>query len=160
MQWPVVALLLKLSALASIDFYMTVFGLGLLVRFGGITGMPGVLQPFGHAGVMFLFGTLYLIEHIAEKIPGVAVAWNWVHAVIKPISVVLFVIVVTLDIGVGTLIVAVPFALVITVILSLLDAKIWTFLGLIPVLPVFVTLVEDVVVFVLVMQSVAGLATS
>jgi hypothetical protein len=150
MDWPV-------SALASIDFYMTVFGLGVIVRFGIITGVPAILEPFAHSGVMFLFGALYLIEHVAEKIPVVAVGWNWAHAVIKPISIVLFVIVATFDIGVSTLIMAVPFAFVITVILSLVDAKLWTFLGLVPVLPVVVTLIEDVVVFVLMMRSVTTL---
>jgi hypothetical protein len=80
----------KAYSLAAIDFYATSLFIGLALRFTWFAGIPSYCSPLATDGFLMLFGILYLVEHFVEKIPGASVAWTWVHAIIKPIAVLVF----------------------------------------------------------------------
>lgn len=151
------ALITKLTALAAIDFYMVAFGSGLVIRYGWIEGVPAFLNPLAQPESLWIFGALYFLEHFAEKIPVVAVTWNWVHAAIKPFAIAIFVAIVAFQVSAWFCLVATVLAFVLALVISLIDAKIWTFLGLIPIpLPqIIATIIEDIVVFLLLLKFIA-----
>jgi len=92
-------LITKLTTLAAIDFYVTAFGAGLVIRDGWIEGVPEFLNPLAQTESLWIFGGLYLLEHFAAKIPVVAVAWNWAHAAIKPFAIAIFVAIVAFQVS-------------------------------------------------------------
>lgn len=79
---------LGLGMLAGLRLYATVFGLGLLLRFGWLT-LPAGWQ---HASVLadtrvLLFsGLACLVEFVADKIFWVDSAWDSLHTFIRPIG--------------------------------------------------------------------------
>jgi Domain of unknown function (DUF4126) len=68
--------------LSGVNLYATVMTLGLLQRFG-LADLPGELGALAEWWVIALAGALYLIEFLADKIPGVDSVWNAVHTFIR-----------------------------------------------------------------------------
>lgn len=84
-----VALLTQAVALASaagVSIYATVATLGLASRLGWIDALPAGLAGLQSWWVIALAGALYLVEFLAGLIPGVASAWEAVHAAVRPIA--------------------------------------------------------------------------
>lgn len=147
-----------LCGLAAIDFYMCTFLISLIVHFGWMQGIPTYFNPLGTTSMLWIFGTFYILEHVAEKIPGVAIFWNLVHAAIKPIAVLVFLSTIYFNASyqISGFTVLSIFAIVIAI--SVIDAKIWIFLGAIPIVPIFVTIAEDIIIGLSVFFTIAPFA--
>jgi hypothetical protein len=77
-----IALTLGAGWASGINLYAAVLTLGLLHDMGWIT-LPPDLQFVGSPIVLAAAGALYLVEFVADKIPGVSAAWDAVHTFIR-----------------------------------------------------------------------------
>ena len=68
--------------LSGINLYATVLTLGLLQRFH-VAYLPGDLARLSDTWVIALAGALYLIEFLADKVPGLDFIWDAVHTFIR-----------------------------------------------------------------------------
>lgn len=76
------ALSLGAAWASGINLYAVVLTLGLLDAAGWIT-LPPELQPLSSPLVLGIAGTLYVIEFIADKVPGIDHLWDTVHSFIR-----------------------------------------------------------------------------
>jgi hypothetical protein len=152
--------ILWLAASASFDLYATVFFIGLFTRFDWIQGTPLYLLSLAKNGPLTLFGIIYFIEHIAEKIPGLGAAWNWFHVFARPITIILFLLITAFEFESGTIALAIVPVIIITLIVNVLDAKLWTVISLIPVVPILYTILEDIIVALIILKKVAPHVTA
>ena len=67
---------------SGINVYAVVLTLGLLDAAGWIA-LPPDLQPLSSALVLSVAGALFLIEFVADKIPGVDHVWDAIHSFIR-----------------------------------------------------------------------------
>lgn len=144
-----------LIGLASIDFYATIVVISFGLYFNLLTGIPNYLQPLGSQGAVSVFGIIWFIEHIIEKIPIVAIGWKWFHAVAKPIAILVFLLIVAFKMNSGTIALAIVPGFFIAIIINLIYAKVWTILGAIPIVPIFVTILEDIIIGLTVIKKIA-----
>ena len=66
---------------SGINVYATILVTGLLGRFGGVEGVPDVLE---RNAVLLPAAALFTIEFVADKIPYVDNVWDAVHTAIRP----------------------------------------------------------------------------
>jgi Domain of unknown function (DUF4126) len=66
---------------SGLNVYATILVTGLLGRYGGVEGVPDVLQ---RTDVLLAAGALAAIEFVADKIPYVDSVWDTVHTAIRP----------------------------------------------------------------------------
>jgi hypothetical protein len=76
------ALSLGAAWASGINLYAVVLTLGLLDAAGWIT-LPPDLQPLSSPLVLGIAGTLYVIEFLADKVPGIDHLWDTVHSFIR-----------------------------------------------------------------------------
>jgi hypothetical protein len=67
---------------SGINVYAVVLTLGLLDAAGWIT-LPPDLQPLSSPLVLSIAGALYIVEFVADKVPGVDHIWDAVHSFIR-----------------------------------------------------------------------------
>ena len=79
---------LGLACLAGINLYLTVFATGLAIHQHWIVLAPAYhsLEVLGDPLIIWIAGTLYVLEFFADKIPWVDSIWDAVHTVIRPIG--------------------------------------------------------------------------
>ena len=79
---------LGLACLAGVNLYLTVFVTGLAIHQHWIILSPAYqsLSILGDPLILWISGTLYVLEFFADKIPWVDSAWDTVHTVIRPIG--------------------------------------------------------------------------
>jgi hypothetical protein len=79
---------LGLACLAGINLYLTVFATGLAIHQHWIVLGPDYqsLAILGDPLVLWISGTLYVLEFFADKVPWVDSAWDTVHTIIRPIG--------------------------------------------------------------------------
>ncbi|MCB1226154.1 MAG: DUF4126 domain-containing protein [Verrucomicrobiales bacterium] len=79
---------LGLASLAGINLYLTVFLVGLVIRFDWLhlSAAYAPLESLGHPWVLAVAGTLFLLEFFADKVPWVDSLWDTVHTVIRPVG--------------------------------------------------------------------------
>ncbi len=79
---------LGLACLAGVNLYLTVFVTGLAIHFHWIVLGPQYesLALLGHPVFIWVSGTLYVLEFLADKIPWIDSAWDTVHTIIRPIG--------------------------------------------------------------------------
>lgn len=79
---------LGLACLAGLNLYLTVFVTGLAIHFHWIALDPAYqsLALLGDPIILWISGTLYVLEFFADKIPWVDSAWDTVHTIIRPIG--------------------------------------------------------------------------
>lgn len=79
---------LGLACLAGVNLYLTVFVTGLAIHLHWIVLGPQYesLALLGHPVFIWVSGTLYALEFLADKIPWVDSAWDTVHTIIRPIG--------------------------------------------------------------------------
>lgn len=79
---------LGLACLAGLNLYLTVFVTGLAIQQHWIVLGPGYesLELLAHPAILWISGTLYVLEFFADKIPWVDSAWDTVHTIIRPIG--------------------------------------------------------------------------
>jgi Domain of unknown function (DUF4126) len=66
---------------SGINVYATILVTGLLGRYGGVEGVPDVLE---RNAVLLPTAALFAIEFVADKIPYVDNIWDAVHTAIRP----------------------------------------------------------------------------
>jgi hypothetical protein len=79
-----IATALGLCIAAGVSPYATVAVLGLAERAGWIGTLPSSLEAVSHTWVITLALFITLLEFIATLVPGIASAWEAVHAAIRP----------------------------------------------------------------------------
>ena len=79
---------LGLASLAGLNLYLTVFATGLAIHFHWIVLGQDYqsLAVLGDPLILWVSGTLYVLEFFADKIPWVDSAWDTVHTIIRPIG--------------------------------------------------------------------------
>ncbi len=79
---------LGLASLAGLNLYLTVFVTGLAIHQHWIVLGPQYqsLGVLGDPLILWISGTLYVLEFFADKIPWVDSAWDTVHTIIRPIG--------------------------------------------------------------------------
>ncbi len=79
---------LGLACLAGVNLYLTVFVTGLAIHQHWIVLAPAYqsLAILGDPLILWISGTLYVLEFFADKIPWVDSAWDTVHTIIRPIG--------------------------------------------------------------------------
>ena len=79
---------LGLACLAGVNLYLTVFVTGLAINQHWIVLGPAYqsLAILGSPLILWISGTLYVLEFFADKIPWVDSAWDTVHTIIRPIG--------------------------------------------------------------------------
>ncbi len=79
---------LGLASLAGLNLYLTVFATGLAIHYHWIVLGPDYqsLAVLGDPLVLWVSGTLYVLEFFADKIPWIDSAWDTVHTIIRPIG--------------------------------------------------------------------------
>ncbi|MEP6974211.1 MAG: DUF4126 domain-containing protein [Spartobacteria bacterium] len=79
---------LGLACLAGVNLYLTVFVTGLAINQHWIVLAPAYqsLAILGNPLILWIAGTLYVLEFFADKIPWVDSAWDTVHTIIRPIG--------------------------------------------------------------------------
>ena len=79
---------LGLACLAGVNLYLTVFVTGLAINQHWIVLSPEY-QPLAilcEPLILWIAGTLYVLEFFADKVPWVDSAWDTVHTIIRPIG--------------------------------------------------------------------------
>ncbi|MEO7723624.1 MAG: DUF4126 domain-containing protein [Chthoniobacterales bacterium] len=79
---------LGLACLAGVNLYLTVFVTGLAINQHWIVLGPAYqsLAILGSPLILWISGTLYVLEFFADKVPWVDSAWDTVHTIIRPIG--------------------------------------------------------------------------
>ncbi|MDQ3546531.1 MAG: DUF4126 domain-containing protein [Verrucomicrobiota bacterium] len=79
---------LGLACLAGVNLYLTVFVTGLAINQHWIVLDPAYqsLAILGNPLILWISGTLYVLEFFADKVPWVDSAWDTVHTIIRPIG--------------------------------------------------------------------------
>ena len=66
---------------SGINVYATILVTGLLGRYGGVEGVPEVLE---RSEILLPAAALFAIEFVADKIPYIDNVWDAVHTAIRP----------------------------------------------------------------------------
>lgn len=77
-----------LAALAGVNLYLTVFVCGLAIHYEWITLGPAYerLAVLGEPVVLWVAGTLFVIEFLADKIPWVDSLWDAAQTAVRPVG--------------------------------------------------------------------------
>jgi hypothetical protein len=78
----IAALVIAASFAAGLNIYATVLTLGLLARTQWVALPPG-LDSLGHTWVLVVCGVMFVLEFVADKIPGFDLIWNGLHTVVR-----------------------------------------------------------------------------
>ena len=78
----IAALVIAASFAAGLNVYATVLTLGLLAHTHWVV-LPQGLEVLGDWGVIAVSGTLFAMEFVADKIPGIDMIWNALHTFIR-----------------------------------------------------------------------------
>ncbi len=79
---------LGLATLAGLNLYLTVFVTGLAVRMDWISLADKYqqLDILAEPAVLWVAGTLFVLEFFADKVPWVDSLWDSVHTIIRPVG--------------------------------------------------------------------------
>jgi len=79
---------LGLACLAGVNLYLTVFVTGLAIHQHWIILSPAYqsLEILSNPLILWISGTLYVLEFFADKVPWVDSIWDTVHTIIRPIG--------------------------------------------------------------------------
>ena len=77
-----IALTMGVAWASGINLYATILVLGLLGATGNMT-LPPDLEVLAHPAVIAAAGFMYLVEFVADKIPGVDTGWDTFHTFIR-----------------------------------------------------------------------------
>jgi Domain of unknown function (DUF4126) len=78
----IASLVIALSFAAGLNVYATVCSLGLMARLHWIT-LPGELGAIDNTWIIAVSGALFVLELVADKIPGFDLIWNALHTFIR-----------------------------------------------------------------------------
>jgi len=81
-------LALGLAGLAGLNLYLTVFVVGLAVRFDflSLADRFAAMEVLGTPIVLGVAGSLFLVEFFADKVPWVDTFWDTAHTFIRPVG--------------------------------------------------------------------------
>jgi hypothetical protein len=84
---PELLALAPLSIAVGLDLYLTLLFLGAVPTTGvWPSPLPGTLNDLDSVGVLVMVGAFYILEFAAERFPLLGLAWNSIHAIIRPLS--------------------------------------------------------------------------
>ena len=78
----IAALVIAASFAAGLNVYATVLTLGLLAHAQWVALPPG-LESLANWWIIGVSGTLFLVEFVADKIPGFDLIWNGLHTFVR-----------------------------------------------------------------------------
>ncbi|MFN0167957.1 MAG: DUF4126 domain-containing protein [Bryobacteraceae bacterium] len=78
--------ILGLAVAAGVNLYLAVLTIGLSLRLGWLSGVPGDLEILAHPVVLIAAGVLYVADFIADKVPFFTPIWDTIHTVIRPVG--------------------------------------------------------------------------
>jgi hypothetical protein len=78
----IASLVIAASFAAGLNVYATVLTLGLLAHVHWVVLPPG-LESLANWWIIGVSGTLFLVEFVADKIPGLDLIWNGLHTFIR-----------------------------------------------------------------------------
>jgi hypothetical protein len=78
----IAALVIAASFAAGLNVYATVLTLGLLAHAHWVVLPPG-LEGLANWWIIGVSGTLFVVEFVADKIPGLDLLWNGLHTFIR-----------------------------------------------------------------------------
>jgi hypothetical protein len=78
----ITALVIAASFAAGLNIYATVLTLGILARTHWVALPPG-LDSLGNTWVLVVCGIMFVMEFVADKIPGFDLLWNALHTVVR-----------------------------------------------------------------------------
>ena len=78
----IIALTMGVAWASGINLYATILVLGVLGATGNMT-LPPDLQVLAHPAVIAAAGFMYLVEFVADKMPGVDTGWDTLHTFIR-----------------------------------------------------------------------------
>ncbi len=78
----IAALIIAASFAGGLNIYATILTLGILTRFH-LASLPPGLESLGHLWVLIACATLFTVEFVADKIPGLDLVWNAIHTLIR-----------------------------------------------------------------------------
>ena len=78
----IIALTMGVGWASGINLYAAIFMLGLVGATGNMV-LPHDLQILANPIVIFAAGFMYLVEFVADKIPGVDTGWDTLHTFIR-----------------------------------------------------------------------------
>jgi hypothetical protein len=76
--------IMGLSFISGINLYATVAVVGLCGRLQLVQALPPGLEPLTHGAVIFIALLLYVVEFLADKVPGFDSFWDSIHTFIRP----------------------------------------------------------------------------
>ncbi len=79
---PVLALSMGMAWASGLNLYAALLTLGVLTHTGNIE-LPGQLQVVSDPLVMTAAGVMYVIEFVADKIPGIDTGWDALHSFVR-----------------------------------------------------------------------------
>lgn len=78
----IAALVIAASFAAGLNVYATVFTLGVLARAHWVA-LPAGLDALADSWVIAVSGSMFALEFVADKIPGLDLIWNGLHTFIR-----------------------------------------------------------------------------
>lgn len=76
--------LLGLSFISGINLYATVAVVGICRKFELVSGLPPEFDVLAHDAVLAVAILLYVMEFLADKVPGLDTLWDSIHTLIRP----------------------------------------------------------------------------
>lgn len=83
---PTLSSILGLGFASGVNLYAAILVVGLGVRMGWLSGLPGDLNVLASPIVLGAAALMYFLEFFADKIPYVSVAWDSFHTMIRPLG--------------------------------------------------------------------------
>lgn len=78
----ITALVIAASFAAGLNIYATILTLGILARTHWVA-LPAGLDSLGHTWVLVVCAIMFVVEFVADKIPGFDVFWNVLHTAVR-----------------------------------------------------------------------------
>jgi hypothetical protein len=76
--------IMGLSFISGINLYATVAMVGICGKFQLVQALPAGLEPLASWAVIIVAVLLYLVEFLADKVPGFDSFWDTIHTFIRP----------------------------------------------------------------------------
>lgn len=78
----IIALTMGTAWASGINLYAAVLMLGIMGMSGGVQ-LPPDLQILAHPAVLLAAGFMYVVQFVADKIPGVDTGWDTLHTFVR-----------------------------------------------------------------------------
>jgi hypothetical protein len=147
-------ILISLLLCSSIDLYITVFLIGFIIHFGWDTNVPAFLNPLSEFNSRLIFGLLYCIEFIAEKIPVVLSIWTGLNVLVKPAITFYFLYIITQNLSSFSDVFLIWFCYVVYLLVVVGEGYLTHLLDFLPGSSWILTVLEDIFIAIIVINTI------